>query len=141
MDEEKVEKIENSEIEQEVQVLEDSILLEENIINEEVEENENRDVVENQELNELTQDIQTVELSPGEQNKKAQRKRRGRALLFVLFCLVEVAMGYMFYIGVISEDLHYRSTKQIENSVKGKISFNSGTYTGKTDFGYFIDAE
>lgn len=91
------------------------------------------------ELAELTQTSEQLDkLSPPEEYKKAVKKRRGRTFLFILFLLIELAVCMFFVEGLRKFDLHYRVTKELENSFTGQNQFTTGVYTGETDFGYFI---
>lgn len=93
----------------------------------------------NNELVELTQDSeQPIKLSPAEEYKKSIKKRQNNRLLFVLFLVVELAVCTAFIKGVWEFDLHYRATRQLENTLTGQNKFSTGVYFGETDFGYFL---
>lgn len=93
----------------------------------------------NTDLDMLTQDSeQPIKLSPAEEYKKAMRKRRNRVFLFVLFLVIEIAVCVFFIGGLYQFDLHYRVTRELENSFTGQNKLSTGVYTGDTDFGYFF---
>ena len=98
--------------------------------------NEKKD---NTELMESIQDsVQLVKSSPAEEYSKAMKKRRSITFLFILFLMIEFAIGVFFVEGLYKFDLHYRVTREIENSFTGQNRFSTGIYTGETDFGYFL---
>lgn len=85
-------------------------------------------------LIELTKDIGIKELSPEEEYKKVIKKSKGKLFLFLL---IEIMLGVLLCILIVSENLNYRVIKQIKNTLSGQIRFETGTYYGETDFGYF----
>ena len=81
---------------------------------------------------------QPTKMSPPEEYKKAMKKRKGRMALLSLLLVIEFVVALAFVGGVYEDDLHYRVTRELENSITGAVKFSSGVYTGDTDFGYFI---
>ena len=99
----------------------------------------NNRIVDNNALTELTQDSDyPIKLSPAEEYKKALKNRKNKRLLFVLFLVVELVICGIFVNGIWEYDLHYRATRQLENTLTGQNRFSTGVYTGETDFGYFL---
>lgn len=92
----------------------------------------------NAELMELNQHNNLKRLTPNEEYRKGIRRRRGRALLFVLLLLIEAQFGLLLLGSVIGENLHNRIMQQIEYTNDGQILFETGTYVGETDFGYLV---
>lgn len=78
------------------------------------------------------------ESSPNDEYEKALKRHKTQWLLFAIFLVVEVIIGTVFGVVIHNKDLHYRSIAQLENSISGKITLPKGTYTGETEFGYFI---
>lgn len=88
-------------------------------------------------LAELTQDSNVKTPTPAKEYKKALNRRRGKAALFILIILLEAGLCFLLLGGTLSEHLHYRVTKELENSLTGQNQFDTGIYLGETDFGYF----
>lgn len=90
--------------------------------------------------NELTNNPNQVveKLSPLQEYNLSVDKRKHGLLLFLLLAVLECAICLAFVACINTFDLHYRVTKQIENSLFGKNHFSTGTYIGETDFGYFF---
>ena len=63
-----------------------------------------------------------------------KKKNRFIAIVF----LIEFLIYSFFIMSIDAYDLHYRVTKEVENSITGENKFLTGVYTGETDFGYFI---
>lgn len=81
---------------------------------------------------------QSGKSSPLEEYKKAIKKQKNRFSLFLLFWVIEIAAAFFVVREIHRFDLHYRVTRELENSLWGQNRFSTGVYTGDTDFGYFI---
>lgn len=86
---------------------------------------------------ELDQSIERKMLSPVEEYQRFLRKRNRKIFLFVFLLLIELAFVIFFCRIIKDNNLYYRVTKQIENTREGKNIFETGTYIGNMDFGYF----
>ena len=87
---------------------------------------DNTTIEKNNELTELVQNSeQEIEvLSPLEEYNQSVKKRKNRILSFLILAIVECAICLAFVSGINTFDLHYRVTKQIENSLFGKNNFS-----------------
>lgn len=86
---------------------------------------------------ELIIDSHVVEISPLDEYRKGIRRRRGCSFLFLLLILAQSFVCLFLLGGISAENLHQRVTREYENSFSGENSFESGTYFGDTEFGYF----
>lgn len=84
------------------------------------------------------QDVKEKTATPKEEHRRWIRRRRILSLLFAVLLLAEAAIGYILFSLVFAVDLHNRVLLQIENQTSGHTRFETGTYTGETDFGYLV---
>lgn len=84
----------------------------------------------------LNQDLDTKIPTPAEEYRKAIRRRNGKTALLVLLIVLELGLCVLLLGGVLSENLHYRVSKELENTLTGQNQFDTGVYLGETDFGY-----
>ena len=93
-------------------------------------------------MNETTIDknstTELADLPPQDEYKKWIRQRRVMSLLLALLLLAEAFLGHTLFSMEVADDLHNRLLLQIEHRTNGHIQFETGVYTGETDFGYLI---
>lgn len=90
----------------------------------------------NESKNLPNQDVKQKTATPKAEHKKWIHKRRIMSLLFALLLLVEAAIVQILFNLVFADNLHNRVLLQIENQTTGHTRFETGIYTGETDFGY-----
>ena len=74
---------------------------------------------------------------PNTEYQAAIQKQKAKKSLSITALIAETVVFVVLLAGIYTENLHYRSTKQLSYVLTGKGSFQSGTYTGDLDFGYF----